>query len=80
MFVSKLETHYEMTMLDANMATRKFLSILTFERGLAPTSAQYNSMEYGPTQGFVPVHLVKGIYYSRARDSCPPTPPKMAKK
>ena len=43
------------------MVTWTFLSILTLERGLAPTSAQYNSMECGPTQGFLHVHLVKGI-------------------
>ena len=45
------------------MVTRTFLSILTLERGPASTSAQYNSMEYGPTQGFLPVHLVKGILW-----------------
>ena len=73
-------THFQ-RVSEHYMVTRKFLSILTFERGLASASAQYKSMEYGRTQGFVPVHLVKGIYYSWARDNWPPhTPPKMAKK
>ena len=46
------------------MVTRTFLLILTLERGLALTSARYNSMECRPTQGFLPVHLVKGLLWS----------------
>ena len=46
------------------MVTRTFLLILTLERGPALTSARYNSMERRPTQGFLPVHLMKGLLWS----------------
>ena len=66
------------------MVTRTFLLILTLERGLALTSARYNSMECRPTQGFLPVHLVKGLLWSYITThgpgiANPPTTPNRAK-
>ena len=67
------------------MVTRTFLLILTLERGLALTSARYNSMECRPTQGFLPVHLVKGLLWSyitthRPGIADPPHYPQQGKK
>ena len=76
-------THFQ-RVSEHYMVTRTLLWILTLERDLASTSAQYNSMECGPTQGFLPVHLVKGILWSYITTHVPgivdpPLPPKFQK-
>ena len=69
---------------DHYMVTRTFLSILTLEKGLASTSAQYNSMEHGSTEGFYPLHLVMVILWSwiathgSGTVALPPNTPNMA--